>query len=97
MENTGAKVAAGEVLAVPPKCAVRSLVAAAAEQGDARSAGEMTVQAVVLHLREFLRSGAGLIFRVGARDALDHHVAAEFAGDDDQGAVEQTPFLQVAD
>ena len=57
----------------------------------------MTVQAVVLNLSEFLRPGAGLIFRVGARNALDHHVAAEFAGDDGQGAVEPTPFLQVAD
>ena len=26
MDNTGAKVAAGEVLAVPPKCAVRDSV-----------------------------------------------------------------------
>ena len=40
---------------------------------------------------------SGLIFRVGAWNTLDHHVAAKFAGNDDQGAVELPSFLQVAD
>ena len=40
---------------------------------------------------------SGLIFRVGALNTLDHHVAAKFAGNYDQGAVELPLFLKVAD
>ncbi len=48
-------------------------------------------------LFESLGLGAGLILGVAARNPFDHHVAAEFAGDDDESAIEQALLIKIAD
>ena len=48
MENTGAKVAAGEVLAVPPKCAVRSVATSKAIQEKVRVRGWTLVELLIV-------------------------------------------------
>ena len=74
-----------------------ALLHAAAEHHDRRAAGEMAVQAVVVHHFEGVGLGARLVACLAAGDAFDHHVAAELAGDDDEGAVEHLSLLEVAD
>ena len=67
---------------------------AAAEQQHARAAGEVAVQAVVVRLLEHVGLGPRLVLGRAAGDAFDHHVAAEFAGEDDERAVEQAALLR---
>ncbi len=67
-----------------------SLFDAAAEHHYGRCAGEVAVQAVVLHLFDDLRRGSGLIDGGRAGNSFNHHVAAKFAGDDDERPVEQS-------
>ena len=73
------------------------LLHAAAEHDDARAAGEVTMQAVVVRARHDAGFIEGLILGLGARATFDHGVAAELAGDDDQRAVEQATLLKVTD
>lgn len=76
---------------------LESFFDAAPEHEDAGSAGEVAVLAVVLHLGDDVDFVGGLIAGIGARDAFDHHVAAELAGDDDEGAVEHAALFEVPD
>ncbi len=57
--------------------------------------GKVPVQAVMLHFLQFVGSCPGLIPRSRSRYSLDHHVPAEFAGQDHQGPVEQSAFFQI--
>ena len=55
----------------------------------------MAVQAVVFHLLQLVCLGPRLVSRGGPRHALDHHVAAKFACDDDQRPIKQSSSFQV--
>ena len=55
----------------------------------------MAVQTVVDRLAEKIGAGSRLVFGRAAGDAFDHHVAAEFAGQYDEGAVQEAAVFEV--
>jgi hypothetical protein len=57
----------------------------------------MPVQPVVPHFLERVALGTGLVLGRAPRDALNHHVAAELAGDDHERALQQAALLKIDD
>src|SRR5262245_13198837 len=55
----------------------------------------MPVQAVVLQLLQRLGFKSGLVLGFGAGDALDDHVAAEFAGENDERAIQEATGFEI--
>ena len=70
---------------------------AAAEHHDGGAAREVAVQAVVLQFLKGIDLFSRLVVGVRAGFAFDHHVATEFAGDDDERSIEQPPCFEVED
>ena len=67
---------------------------AAAEQQHATGIGKVPVHAVVLELGHHV-GNLNLVFNRVVGLAFQHHVAAEFAGHDDQRAIQQSAFLEI--
>src|SRR5713226_2187549 len=69
---------------------------AATEHQHAAGVSEMAVHAVVFHFSDDFRNG-DLILHLIVRLALDHHVAAEFTGQDDERAIKKSALLEIQD
>src|SRR4029077_10300832 len=72
---------------------IAALKPSAAHQ-DTAGIREMAVHAIVFHFRDDVRDN-DLVFHRVIGLAFDHHVAAEFAGEDDQCSVQETTLLKI--
>jgi hypothetical protein len=69
---------------------------AAAKHEDGAGVGEVSMHAVVFQFADDVGNGY-LVFDFVIRFAFNEHVAAEFAGENDEGAIEEAAFFEVED